>query len=71
MREIPQPSKKLKALQDSISAEMERGEKAREKVAKERTVSANCISPCRQVYVPTIEDEYLMTQFQSGRYCGD
>lgn len=71
MREIPQPSKKLKALQDTISSQMDREQKAREKVAKACAVADNAILPGRQVYVPTIEDEYLMAQFQSGRYCGD
>lgn len=71
MIEIPQPSKKLKALQDTITARMEREQKARENIAKVCAVTANTILPSRRVYVPAIEDEYLMAQFQNGRYCGD
>lgn len=71
MKEIPPVSSKLKALQDTIGARIERQQKAREKVLQNSAVKVTKIEPYRQKYVPTIEDEYLMAQFENGRYCGD
>lgn len=68
MRDIPPVSAKLKALQDAMEAQLERQQKAKEKVAKASTDKIISVEP---KYIPTIEDEYLMAQFQHGRYCGD
>lgn len=70
MREIPPVSAKLKALQDAMGAQLERQQKAKEKAAK-ATDKAISVEPKHEEYIPTIEDEYLMAQFQHGRYCGD
>lgn len=67
MREIPPVSAKLKALQDAFGAQIERRQKDQEKAINTK---ATHVQP-RQEYIPTIEDEYLMSQFQNGRYCGD
>lgn len=71
MREIPPVSAKLKALQDAMGAQLERQQKAKEKAVKVATDKAISVQPKREKYIPTIEDEYLMAQFQNGRYCGD
>lgn len=68
MREIPPVSAKLKALQDAMGAQLERQQKAKEKAAKASTYKIISVEP---KYIPAIEDEYLMAQFQHGRYCGD
>ena len=70
MREIPPVSAKLKALQDTIGAQLERQQKAKEKAVKATDKAISVESKCEK-YIPTIEDEYLMAQFQHGRYCGD
>lgn len=71
MREIPPVSAKLKALQDAMGAQLECQQKAKEKPIQAISDKKISVQPKRENYIPTIEDEYLMAQFQHGRYCGD
>lgn len=71
MREIPPVSAKLKALQDAMTAQMERKQRAQEKVAQHEIKKEPIAELSQPKYVPSVEDKYLMAQFKSGRYCGD